>query len=36
MHLAADPSHAGISSLLPPPVTPGQPMPNPAVTKLAL
>jgi len=36
MHMAADPSHAGISSLLPPPVTPGQPMPNPAVTKLAL
>merc|ERR1711862_438985 len=27
MPQAADPSHAGISSLLPPPVTPGQPMP---------
>jgi hypothetical protein len=36
MHQAADPAHAGISSLLPPPVTPGQPMPNPAITKLAL
>jgi hypothetical protein len=36
MHQASDPSHAGISSLLPPPVTPGQPMPNPAITKLAL
>merc|ERR1712241_619584 len=36
MHHPSDPSHAGISSLLPPPVTPGQPMPNPAVTKLAL
>lgn len=36
MHHASDPAHAGISSLLPPPVTPGQPMPNPAITKLAL
>jgi len=36
MHMASDPAHAGLSHLLPPPVTPGQPMPNPAITKLAL
>lgn len=39
MHLASDPAHTGMGiglSLLPPPVTPGQPIPNPAITKLAL
>ena len=40
MHLASDPAHTGggvslLGGLLPPAVTPGQPMPNPAITKLA-
>jgi len=37
MHLASDPAHhAGLSHLLPQHTSQGQPMPNPAIAKLAL